>query len=375
MLPAVPEESLARTYRWYLESLVEGGRQLRRIAVHPLPFRVGRLQGLGLTLASDSVSKEHAEFSLAAGALRLRDLGSRNGTFVNSSPVDDVVVLREGDIVHFAQVEFRVGRQEIDPEAELVEPATVALDAVPLPQRFVEGVQVIPELLRERQVTCLFQPIVTLPSATLAGYEAFGRGLHPSLPPMPLDLFRIATAAEAQAQLSQVFREKAVELASSHPRFPALFLNVHPAELATASLVPALVATREALPQLRLTIEIHEGALADLAAIDGLRTQLSRCGVALAYDDFGSGQARLLELAEVPPHYLKFDMSFIRGVNAAPSPRQRLLTSLVSVARDLLVYTVAEGVETAEEADLCMHVGFTHAQGFFFGRPRPIEEI
>ncbi len=45
------------------------------------------------------------------------------------------------------------------------------------------------------------------------------------------------------------------------------------------------------------------------------------------------------------------------------------------VARDMLVYTVAEGVETAEEADVCMHIGFTHAQGFFFGRPRPIEEI
>ena len=50
-----------RMVRFYLESLVEGGRQLRRIAVHPLPFRVGRLSGLSLSLASDSVSKEHAE--------------------------------------------------------------------------------------------------------------------------------------------------------------------------------------------------------------------------------------------------------------------------------------------------------------------------
>ena len=45
------------------------------------------------------------------------------------------------------------------------------------------------------------------------------------------------------------------------------------------------------------------------------------------------------------------------------------------MARDLLVYTVAEGVETAEEADVCMRIGFTHAQGFFFGRPRPLSEI
>jgi len=43
----------------------------------------------------------------------------------------------------------------------------------------------------------------------------------------------------------------------------------------------------------------------------------------------------------------------------------------VSVAHELLVYTVAEGVETAEEADVCRRIGFSHAQGFFFGRPRP----
>ena len=95
----------------------------------------------------------------------------------------------------------------------------------------------------------------------------------------------------------------------------------------------------------------------------------------LAYDDFGAGQARLLELAEVPPHYLKFDMSFVRGIHEAGPRRRHLLTSLVSVARDLLVYTVAEGVESKEEAEVCMRIGFTHAQGFHFGRPRPVEEL
>jgi EAL domain-containing protein (putative c-di-GMP-specific phosphodiesterase class I) len=136
-----------------------------------------------------------------------------------------------------------------------------------------------------------------------------------------------------------------------------------------------VVDARRRTPHLRLTLEVHEGALADLESVDRLRTQLARSGVGLAYDDFGAGQARLLELAEVPPHYLKFDMSFVRGIDSAPPSRQRMLSSLVTVARDLLVYTVAEGVETAEEADVCMRIGFTHAQGFFFGRPRAIEDI
>jgi EAL domain-containing protein (putative c-di-GMP-specific phosphodiesterase class I) len=364
----------ARTFRFYLESLVEGGRQLRRIAVHPLPFRVGRLPDLALSLGSDSVSKEHAELFLRGGVLHVRDLGSKNGTFVNSERVGEAP-LREGDILHFAQLEFRVGRQEIDEADEAgLEPSTVALNDMALPEQFVEGARELPDLLSGRQVTAVFQPIVSLPSGSLVGYEALGRGRHPRLPEAPLDLFRIAAGVGAEAELSQVFREKALELAVVRGRFPALFLNVHPAELERPGLVPAVVEARQRAPQLRMTLEVHEGALADLERVDRLRTQLSRSGVGIAYDDFGAGQARLLELAEVPPHYLKFDMSFVRGIDSASPSRQRLLTSLVSVARDLLVYTVAEGVETAEEADVCMRIGFTHAQGFFFGRPRPIEE-
>jgi EAL domain-containing protein (putative c-di-GMP-specific phosphodiesterase class I) len=364
-----------RTSRWYLESLVEGGRQLRRIALQPLPFRVGRLPGLALSLASESVSKEHADLVLRSGALYVRDLGSKNGTFVNSERVGEAA-LREGDIVHFAQVEFRVGRQEIDEADEQgLEPSTVSLSDVKLPEQFVEGTRELPELLRERRVISVFQPIVSLPSGTLTGYEALGRGRHPRLPEAPLDLFRIAASVGAEADLSQLFREKALELVAQKGRFPALFLNVHPAELEKPGLISAVVEARRKAPQLRLTLEVHERALADLESVDRLRTQLSRSGVGIAYDDFGAGQARLLELAEVPPHYLKFDMSFVRGIDSAPASRQRLLTSLVSVARDLLVYTVAEGVETAEEADVCMRIGFTHAQGFFFGRPRPIDEI
>ena len=353
-----------------------GGRQLRRIAVHPLPFRVGRLPGLALSLASESVSKEHAELGLQGGALFVRDLGSKNGTFVNSERVGESP-LREGDILHFAQVEFRVGRQEIDEGDEAgIEPSTVSLGTdVNLPQQFLEGARELPALLTERRVSAVFQPIVSLPSGTLAGYEALGRGRHPRLPEEPLALFKIAAGMGAEADLSQVFREKALELVERNGRFPALFLNVHPAELDKPGLVPAVAAARQRAPQLRLTLEVHEGALADLESVDRLRTQLARSGVGIAYDDFGAGQARLLELAEVPPHYLKFDMSFVRGIDTATPSRQRLLTSLVAVARDLLVYTVAEGVETAEEADVCMHIGFTHAQGFFFGRPRPIEEI
>jgi len=360
--------------RFYLESMVEGGRQLRRIALHPLPFRVGRQRGLSLFLASESVSKEHAEIVLDGDALCVRDLGSKNGTFVNSERVGEAR-LNEGDILHFAQVEFRVGHHELDESDPGLEPSTVSLGDMRLPQQFVEGVRELPELLEGRMVTTLFQPIVSLPSGSVAGYEALGRGRHSRLPELPQELFRVASAIGAEAELSRLFRESALSIVEGLPDFPALFVNIHPSELETPTLVDDVRVLRERCPRLRLTLEVHEGALADLASVDRLRTQLSRAGIGIAYDDFGAGQARLLELAEAPPHYLKFDMLFVRGIDKAADTRQRLLASLVSVARDLLVYTVAEGVETAEEAEVCMRIGFTHAQGYYFGRPRPIDEI
>jgi EAL domain-containing protein (putative c-di-GMP-specific phosphodiesterase class I) len=122
-------------------------------------------------------------------------------------------------------------------------------------------------------------------------------------------------------------------------------------------------------------VEIHEGSIVNVASIVELKTALRDRGMRIAYDDFGAGQARLLELGEAPPDLLKFDIRFIRGIGEAPVSRRRLLRSLVDITRDLGAESLAEGVETAEEAAACAELGFTRAQGFFFGAPVPIDEL
>ena len=87
-----------------------GRQQLRRVRVHPLPFRIGRRPGLELVLAAESVSKTHAEIYWADDGLHLRDLESTNGTFLNRQAIKDVA-LHEGDILHFADFEFRLAQQ------------------------------------------------------------------------------------------------------------------------------------------------------------------------------------------------------------------------------------------------------------------------
>jgi EAL domain-containing protein (putative c-di-GMP-specific phosphodiesterase class I) len=126
---------------------------------------------------------------------------------------------------------------------------------------------------------------------------------------------------------------------------------------------------------LKLVLEIHESALAQPDLITWLHGRLGEIGVGLAYDDFGAGQARLFELAEAPPEYLKFDRRFVTGIDSAPTSRKQLVRSLVAAVRELNAKPVAEGVETAQEAEACLASGFMLAQGYHFGVPKTIEEI
>jgi EAL domain-containing protein (putative c-di-GMP-specific phosphodiesterase class I) len=364
---------------WYLETLAEGGT-LRRVRIHSLPFRVGRRHGLELVLPADSVSKVHAEIYALGPGLRLRDLGSKNGTFLNRALVEDAA-LDEGDVLHFADFEFRLGRSDMADPARAAapggRPTTVAVKRPDLPHRFAEGTRWVRELLRDGQVTILFQPIVLLSRGTVAAYEALGRGRHPKLPESPLELLRIAATINAEAELSRLFRRKAVELTARRTDLPTIFLNTHPIELARPGLLESLEELRAIAPQLDLALEIHESVLTEPAAIAELRGLLLERNIALAYDDFGAreDQRKLLELSDAPPHYLKFDQRYVKDLDHASEGKRRLLRSLLALARELLVKTVAEGVETAAEARACLELGFTHGQGFHLGRPRPIEQI
>lgn len=354
---------------WVLRSLIDGGSRVWNVSINQLPFRVGRRTGLELTLPSTSVSTEHAEFYDMEGELHIRDLSSTNGTYVNRRRIADEA-LRDGDIIHFADFEFRL-EEAISSHRK----TTAVLREISLPEQFVKGTREMDELLREQLVTMHFQAISVIGTGEAIAYEALGRGRHPMLPVGPQALLHIADSIGAAPELSQIFRRKAVEIASVHPKLGSLFLNTHPRELALPSLVESLTDLREIAPDANLAIEVHESTIVDSAGIREFRSQLKQLNINLAYDDFGAGQARLLELADVPPEYLKFDSRFVSGIAEAPESKQRMVRSLVTVARELGAKSIAEGIETEPDAKVCAQLGFELAQGYFFHRPVPANEL
>ena len=186
---------------------------------------------LDLTLPFQSISKRHAELHLDNDARRLTDLASTNGTFVNRRRVEEEVALQEGDIVHFAEIEFRVDRSVSeavdDNDAEL---GTLSLSRLELPRQFIGGTREMGELLEQKMVTVAFQPVVSLPAGEVMAYECLGRGLHGYLPRNPTGLFRIAETMDREGELSRLFRKKAALLASKAENELPLLFSQHPSQ-------------------------------------------------------------------------------------------------------------------------------------------------
>jgi len=123
-----------------------------------------------------------------------------------------------------------------------------------------------------------------------------------------------------------------------------------------------------------LRLEVTESlAMKDSGALAVLH-RLKALGVSLALDDFGTGYSSLACLHEIPVDVLKIDRSFVSQLGQS-NHRRVLIQATVLVARALGIQTVAEGVETVEQARLLDELGCSMAQGFLFGRPMAPDDL
>jgi EAL domain-containing protein (putative c-di-GMP-specific phosphodiesterase class I) len=342
--------------------LLEGQNGAATLPISRFPAILGRRPDADLCVVEPSVSGRHAEFTCDGPRLRVRDLGSTNGTFVNGRRIETPHPVSPGDLLHFGEAMFRVGVR-LPGEGNTINLTRCALDVCDQAMALVQ----FDRLLSDRAVLAYFQPIVTAAGDPFA-YEVLGRsplfGLN-----MPEPMFRAAAALNKETELSQLLRIEAMHAAFGAAS-PHLFLNTHPRELEDIPrLVGALRELRRLAPERTMTLEIHESAAVEAAGMQTLRAALTELHIGLAYDDFGAGQARLAELVETSPEFVKFDMRLIRGIHAAPEAQRKMVGSLVHLVNELGIASLAEGIETAEELDSCRQLGFDLFQGFYCGRP------
>jgi EAL domain-containing protein (putative c-di-GMP-specific phosphodiesterase class I) len=350
---------------WQLLECAPAGQPARVVSINANPFSIGRSPETSLSLANPSVSKLHAELVYQDNVLWVRDLQSTNGTFINGRRVVDPVRLAHDDLLQVSNEVFRVQQKKHHDNAQTHQGDAFAQ---------VQALCQFDRLMSERAVIPHFQPIVSLNSGTALGYESLARSALEGLQ-SPADMFAAAARLDQEIPLSEMLRMEGLRRGLSLAGRPAFFINTHPLEVATKRFLGSLEEVQAIAPGQLIVIEVHEAAVTDPQAMGKLLERIRALGMQLAYDDFGAGQARLDELSEFPPDYVKFDIKLIRNIHDATPHRRHMIEQLVAMVRQLGATPLAEGIELCEEADTCRELGFELAQGYFFGRPQPLSVL
>ena len=238
--------------------------------------------------------------------------------------------------------------------------------------------------LERNEIEVYYQPIVRLKDGAIAGFEALLRWRHPQSGVIQPDEF-VAHAERSDLIVNlgrEALRQASKDLARWQQLFPSrpplyVSVNVTWRQIADDGFARelGLILMRAGLPKDSLRLEVTESAvMAGAESAEAGLHALKAMGASLAIDDFGTGHSSLSQLARLPFDTIKIDKSFVRSVRydgAGP----KVLASILSLAHDLKLSAIAEGVETEEDVALLKSLGCEQGQGFLFGAPMPAAEI
>jgi len=220
-----------------------------------------------------------------------------------------------------------------------------------------------------------YQPLVTSHDGQPYGMEALLRWTHPTKGPVPPDVF--IHFAESQnliipltRHLFQLVSRDAHLLCHTIPRHASLSLNISPLHLADSGFRQDVLHWLDTMPagHFNYVFEITERAMVRDENVGELFDWLHQQQIHIAIDDFGTGHSALIYLERYDFDYLKIDRGFVQsiGTDTLTSP---VLDSVLQLAKKLNLKSVAEGVETGEQATWLINRGVTHLQGYIFSRP------
>ncbi len=234
----------------------------------------------------------------------------------------------------------------------------------------------------EGQIRPYFQPQVSTDTGALTGFEALARWHHPTRGLIPPAEFLPAVMdAGLSSRLCDTILTGAL---AALRKWDQIGLNVRcvgvnfsAAELRDPRLVERIKweLDRFDLKPQRLAVEILETVVADTSNDIIVRnlSALSRLGCELDLDDFGTGQAAIANIRRFSVNRIKIDRSFVTRVHD-DREQQRTVAAILSLAEQLGLDTLAEGVETPEEHAMLAQLGCKHIQGYVIARPMPFED-
>jgi EAL domain-containing protein (putative c-di-GMP-specific phosphodiesterase class I) len=231
----------------------------------------------------------------------------------------------------------------------------------------------INDVINQDKIRTVFQPVVSIKTREVVGYEALLRGPQGTKIENPEVFFSLAKEADVVRELDLLCVRHALQNIKKLSENQMLFINIKPITLENIKalqLIFELLKLKRAQWK-RAIFEIPESGVYSLSqdAMSGLK-YLRDLGAKVAIDDAGSGITSLRDILSVKPDVIKIDMSLIRNIHN-DKDRQNILESLMRFARCLGAKAVAEGIETKEEYKYLLKQNVLYGQGYFFARPAP----
>ncbi|HAN44618.1 MAG TPA: diguanylate cyclase [Ruminococcaceae bacterium] len=227
-------------------------------------------------------------------------------------------------------------------------------------------------VIKNKMIRTVFQPIISLRDGSVYGYEALSRGPADSEMMNPAKLFEYAEKYSKLWELEFLCRTKALETVGEMNKKIKLFLNVNPNIMHDSQFRNGF--TKEYLktysidPQ-DVIFEITEREAVNnnsdfTKAVQNYKNQNYK----IAIDDAGAGYSGLNLISDVRPHFIKLDMNLVRDIDKDVT-KQSLIKSLCEFASLTNTYLIAEGIETQNELLKLIEVGVHYGQGYFIQRP------
>lgn len=232
--------------------------------------------------------------------------------------------------------------------------------------------------IRQGSIRPFYQSQHSLANARLIGFEALARWFDDELGSIGPDIFiPIAEQTGLIVELGeQILRQSCLD-AVAWARYaegpsPIVSVNLSPVQFARTDVVDVVAGIlRESglRPEL-LEIEVTEGVLiSDKEKVASALRELSALGVSIALDDFGTGYSSLSYLKALPLNRLKIDQSFVCDLQL--SSANPIVETVIQLGKNMGLSVIAEGIETAQQADTLAKLHCTDGQGYFYGRPAP----
>jgi diguanylate cyclase (GGDEF)-like protein len=251
------------------------------------------------------------------------------------------------------------------------QPFTSAIHVAPMQ---TDNMTPLQEIIRQRKLTALFQPILNLETGEFYGYEGLIRGPSDSTLHSPINLFGAAAQQNLTLEVEMLSRQIVLETFVQLNLPGNLFLNVSPETLLHPSFKNGCTLNfikKIGLSPERVVIEITENQPTyDFAGMRSALLHYRAMGFQIAIDDLGEGFSSLRLWSELRPEFIKIDMHFVQGVDTDPIKLQ-FLKSIQLIAESCGTHVIAEGIETDAELSIIRDLGILLGQGYFIARPAP----